>query len=60
MVEQIILVGWKDICAACGVKSKKTMKKKAKKYHLPIKILNNKPEIPKFVLIEWYNNLPTS
>jgi hypothetical protein len=31
-----ILVGWKEIMRAFGVRSKKTMKEKARKYGLPI------------------------
>jgi len=55
---QMILYGWKDICAACGIKSKSTMKKKVKKHKLPIKRMDGKPVISKLELLEWYNNLP--
>ena len=56
--DQIILSGWKDICKACGIKSKITMKRKAKKYRLPIKRTDGKPSITKGELLKWHNNLP--
>ena len=56
--DQMILCGWKDICEACGIKSKKTLKKKAKTYHMPIKRMDGKPVISKLELLKWYNNLP--
>jgi hypothetical protein len=54
---QIILSGWKEICQACGIKSKTTMKRKAKKHHIPIKTLDGKPTIVKDDLIKWYSEL---
>lgn len=56
--KQIILTGWKDICQALGIKSKKTMKKKAKKYQMPIKRMDGVPTISKFDLLQWHSNLP--
>lgn len=50
---QIILTGWKDICRACGVKSKTTMKKKAKKYSMPISWLDGRPCISCDTLSDW-------
>lgn len=52
---QIILTGWKDICGACGIKSKTTMKKKAKKYNMPITYMDGRPVISKEAIIEWWN-----
>ena len=54
---QIILTGWKDICQACGIKSKTTMKKKAKKYKMPIMFLDGRPAISKDALIEWFKKV---
>ena len=36
MNSERLLVGWKEIMAAFGIRSLKTMKKKAKKYGIPI------------------------
>jgi hypothetical protein len=40
-----ILVGWKEIMAAFGVRSKKTMKKKVRKHSIPILSVARKPTI---------------
>ena len=56
--DQGILSGWKDICEFCGIKSKKTLKKKAKKYHMPIKRMDGIPTISKVDLLQWHSNLP--
>ena len=59
MTEEIILLsGWKAIKTACGIKSKITMKRKAKKYKMPVKRMDGTPVISKQDLLEWYNNLP--
>lgn len=55
---QVILTGWKDICNACGIKSKSTMKKKAKKYKMPFKRTDGVPSITLENLIKWHNGLP--
>lgn len=54
---QVILMGWKDICEACGIKSIKTMKKKAKKYKMPLIRLDGKPSISKDSLLKWHTGL---
>jgi hypothetical protein len=40
-----ILAGWKEIMAAFGVRSKKTMKKKVRKHSIPILSVARKPTI---------------
>jgi len=57
MVEQLILNGWKDICAAWGIKSVKTMKKKVKKYKIPVLWMDGKPTITRFLLLEYHARL---
>ena len=45
MDAETILVGWKEIMAAFGVCSKKTMKKKVRKYGIPVLTVARKPTI---------------
>jgi hypothetical protein len=42
---QRLLVGWKEIMAAFGVRSLKTMKKKVKKYAIPVVTVARRPTI---------------
>lgn len=55
--KQIILMGWKDICEACGIRSKSTMKKKAKKYKMPLVTLDGHPTISKEALLLWLKKM---
>jgi len=48
-----ILVGWKEIMAGFGVRSVKTMKKKVRKYGIPILTVARKPTIPTDEIIQW-------
>jgi len=48
-----LLVGWKEIMAAFRVSSLKTMKKKVKKYALPIVTVARKPTIYLEEVKEW-------
>jgi len=48
-----IFEGWKEIMAAFGVRSKKTMKKKVRKYGIPILRLARKPTISLKEVNEW-------
>ncbi|MCJ7784649.1 MAG: hypothetical protein MUP41_12015 [Desulfobacterales bacterium] len=48
-----LLVGWKEIMAAFNVRSLKTMKKKVKKYALPIVTVARKPTIYLHEVKEW-------
>jgi len=41
----ILLVGWREIMAAFSVRSLKTMKKKVKKYAIPVITVAQKPTI---------------
>ena len=50
----LILIGWKSICQACDIKSVKTMRKKAKKYKMPILFMDGKPTIPADDLLKWW------
>lgn len=50
---EILLVGWKEIMAAFGVCSLKTMKKKIRKYALPIVTVGRKPTIYLEEVREW-------
>ncbi len=48
-----LLVGWREIMAAFGVRSLKTMKKKVRKYGIPIVTVARKPTILKDEIREW-------
>ena len=56
--KEIIFIGWKAICEACGILSVDTMKGIAIKYKLPIKDINGKPAIVRTDLIESIKKLP--
>ncbi len=53
MNSETLLVGWKEIMAAFGVYSLKTMKRKAKKYALPVITVARKPTIYLEEVREW-------
>ncbi len=53
MNSERLLVGWKEIMAAFGVRSLKTMKKKVKKYGIPIVTIARKPTIYLHQAEEW-------
>lgn len=54
----MILSGWKDIGRHCGnIRTVSTIKKLAKKYHMPIVYMNNRPFISESALEEWWNKL---
>ena len=48
-----LLVGWREIMAAFGVRSLKTMKKKVKKYSIPVVTIARKPTIYLEQVKEW-------
>ena len=48
-----ILVGWKEIMAGFGVRSVKTMKKKVRKYGIPVLSVARKPTISIDEIEEW-------
>jgi hypothetical protein len=52
-MSETLLVGWKEIMAAFGVSSLKTMKKKVKKYSLPVVTVARKPTIYLEEVKEW-------
>ena len=52
-MNETLLVGWKEIMAAFRVRSLKTMKKKVKKYALPIVTVARKPTIYLEEVKEW-------
>jgi len=56
MNSERLLVGWKEIMAAFGVRSLKTMKKKVKKYGIPIVTIAQKPTIYLHQVKEWGGN----
>ena len=53
MSSETLLVGWKEIMVAFGVRSLKTMKKKVKKYALPVITVARKPTIYLEQVKEW-------
>ena len=57
MSNRILLCGWKAIADACGVKAKKTIKKYARTYKMPIVYLNGRPTITQKAIEEWWDNL---
>jgi len=52
-MNETLLVGWKEIMAAFSVRSLKTMKKKVKKYALPVITVARKPTIYLEQVKEW-------
>jgi len=52
-MSETLLVGWKEIMAAFRVRSLKTMKKKVKKYALPVVTIARKPTIYLEEVKEW-------
>ena len=52
-MSETLLIGWKEIMAAFRVRSLKTMKKKVKKYALPIVTVAQKPTIYLEEVEEW-------
>ena len=58
MENQIVIIcGWKDIAMACGIKTRKTIKKKAKKYNMPIAYMDKRPTITRKALEIWWEGL---
>jgi len=55
--DTMILTTWKQIGWACGGRSIKTIKKLAKKYHMPYSVINGRPEISRFLLLEWHRKI---
>ena len=53
MGSERLLVGWKEIMVAFGVRSLKTMKKKVKKYSIPVVTIARKPTIYLEQVKEW-------
>jgi len=53
MNSERLLVGWKEIMAVFGIRSLKTMKKKVKKYGIPIVTIARKPTIYLHQVEEW-------
>ena len=53
MDDEELFEGWKEIMAAFGVRSKKTMKKKVRKYGIPILRVVRKPTISLREVNEW-------
>ena len=52
-MSETLLVGWREIMAAFRVRSLKTMKKKVKKYALPVVTVARKPTIYLEEVKEW-------
>ena len=52
-VNEKLFVGWKEIMSAFGVRSKKTMKKKVRKYGIPILTVARKPIISADEVKQW-------
>lgn len=57
--QKLILRGWKEICQAMCVMDRRTAKKRAKKYHIPIKYFNGVPEISVSLFLEHHNKMPS-
>ena len=53
----IILCGWKEIARACGIKTCKTIKKKARKYGMPIVYMDGRPTVSERALLRWWDGL---
>ena len=53
MDNERLLVGWKEIMATFGIRSLHTMKKKVKKYAIPIVTVAGKPTIYLHEVKEW-------
>jgi hypothetical protein len=50
----VIISGWKEIAFACGFKTRKTIKRKARKYKMPIVYMDRTPTITRKALEEWW------
>jgi hypothetical protein len=57
MKDKVILSGWKAIATACDFKTRKTIRKKAKKYGMPIIYMGRTPTISRKALEEWWEDL---
>jgi hypothetical protein len=57
MKDKVILNGWKSIATACDIKTRKTIRKKAKKYGMPIIYMDRTPTISKKALEKWWEDL---
>ena len=53
----IIICGWKEIASACGVKTRKTIKKRAKNYNMPVVYMGKRPTITRKALESWWEEL---
>ena len=53
MSSERLLVAWKEVMGAFGVRSIKTMKKKSKKYSIPVVTIARKPTIYLEQVKEW-------
>ena len=51
---RVIISGWKEIAVACGFKTRKTIKRKAKKYKMPVVFLDRTPTITRKALEDWW------
>jgi len=52
-----LLVGWKQIAEACGGLHWRTVKKKARKYHMPLVYLDGRPTVTREALRLWWIEL---
>jgi len=53
MDDEELLVGWEEIMAAFGVRSKKTIKRKVAKYGIPVLRVARKPTILAREIRQW-------
>jgi hypothetical protein len=57
-MDQLLLVGWKDIRRAMGDFTEQRARRWAKKFQMPLKYLNRQPTITAGAFTEWWENLP--
>ena len=50
----MILIGWKNICKYFGVKDRRTMLRKVKKFSIPVLYLDKRPTICTEVIAKWW------
>ncbi len=50
----MILTGWKKICEYFGVKDRRTMLRKIRKYYIPVLYIGGRPTICTEVIAKWW------
>lgn len=57
MSDQLLLIGWKDITKALGLRTERMAKQWVKRFDIPIKYMGRRPTILAEALNEWFDNV---